>query len=416
MSINRRSFLRSSPVLAAIPMGLLRDVQLPNYKPHDKNQEVDWEYVRSLFPISEWEKIHFNSGSAGVMPQQTQNVLIELIKVMNKKAPYEAWNDWQHIKSSNIKRLAEIINAHPDELQIVRNTTEALNMIIYGLPIQSGDEVIVAEHDYPFALNAYDNRAKRDGLVVKKISTPLPDSDESIVAQYANAIGPNTKYIHVTFMTHHEAHIMPVKNLVEMAHDRGLEVIIDGAHTLAHIDVDLSDIGADYYATSLHKWLNAPHGTGLIYVQKEKIETLHNHPSSYPKYTDSIDKYEHIGTRAFHQEIGISAALDFHDWLGFGNKKNRLQELNSYWTTQLNILPNVELHTMQSSSYGGAISTFSIAGLRGGAIVKRLDKDYSIHAKSVGLYEGSGVRISVNVFTSFTDLDRLIEAITKIAS
>lgn len=375
----------------------------------------DWDYVRSLFPITQWSKVHFNSGSAGVMPLPVLDHLIELMRQMNRVAPYEAWSGWHSVRMRNLERLAQCLNTSPEELQVVRNTTEALNMIIYGLPLKVGDEVIIAEHDYPFAINAYNNRSLRDGIKVTKISCPIPAGHDEVVECYRASLSEATRVVHLTYMTHREGHIMPVKEIIDLCHERGIQLVLDGAHTLAQIDVDLRDIQADYYATSLHKWLNAPHGTGLIFVRKDLISSLYNHPSSYPDAAESINKFEHIGTRAFYNEIGISAALDFHEWIGFNNKKDRLRKLNRYWMSRITDIPGVSMHTTIHPDYSCAVGAFSIDGLGGTQIAKILEEDHGIHAKSVGLYQGSGVRISVNVFTSFDELDRLVAAIESIA-
>ena len=380
-----------------------------------KDDASRWQELRELFPISRWEKIQFNSGSAGVMPSPIQDHLIELIQYVNSKAPYQVWSEWQPIKQENLSRLGKLIGSNSESLQIVRNTTEALNMVIYGLPLTKGDSVVICEHDYPFAKNAWLNRQQRDGIVLKHIEFQLPDSDEEIISAYANAIDASTKVIHITHMTHRQGHIMPVKALTEMAHEQGVEVVVDGAHVVGQIDVDLEEIQCDYFASSLHKWLNAPLGTGLLYVKPGKVESLFNHPSSNLDAYNSMNKYEHIGTRCWANEICISAALDFHEFIGHRAKTERLRELKKYWMHQVEEIPNVHFHTNMDDHHSCAVASFSIEGFSGGKITKLMDREYNIHAKSVGGRWGSGVRISVNVFTDFNDLNQLSSAIRGIA-
>ncbi len=378
-------------------------------------EKVDWDAVRELFPITQWRKIQFNSGSAGVMPLPVQDHLFDLIRIMNNRAPYVAWSEWQETKKSNISRMADMLGVSPEELMVVRNTTEALNMILYGLPLKPGDQVIAAHHDYPFALNAIQQRVKRDGISCELLSLDLPADDDEVVGAYEAAVTPATRAILVTYMTHRHGHIMPVKRICEMAHEKGIQVVLDAAHAFGQFEHDLRNLGADYYATSLHKWLNAPHGCGLLYVNKDHINELHAHPSSNLDAQGSIDKYEHIGTRAFHQEIGIQTALDFHMNIGSQTKQARLHELKSYWTERIATVDRVHLHTDLSPAKSCAVATFSIDNLSGGKMVKILDEDYDIHAKSVGGKWGSGVRISVNVFTHYKELDRLVQAVTETA-
>ena len=216
-------------------------------------------------------------------------------------------------------------------------------------------------------------------------------------------------------MTHREGHIMPVADLSSMASQNGAYSVVDGAHVVGQIPVDLHQLGCDFYGSSLHKWLNAPHGTGLIYAKENRISSLYNHPSSYPDAYKSMDKFEQIGTRDWANEIAIKAALDFHDLIGTEHKTKRLQELKEYWTSKVKYFPYVKVITDTDPESSCAVATFIIEDLSGGKVVRILNDRFDIHAKSVSGPWGSGVRISVNIFTSFSELDRLIGAISQIS-
>ncbi len=412
--ISRRKLIQSLPALG-ISSGTFLEL-FDQSTLLDKEGTIDWESVRALFPITRWDKIQLNSGSAGVMPEPVSNHLIELIKYLNSKAPYMVWSEWQKIKEENLVRLARMNVCDPSELQVVRNTTEALNMIIYGLPLQKGDEVIISKNDYPFAVNAWKNRAERDSLIVREVMISLPGSDQDVVNAYKELISKRTRAIHITHMTHREGHIMPVRALTKLAKQSGAFSIIDGAHIVGQIPVDLHQVNCDFYASSLHKWLNAPLGTGMLYVRHDQIPTLFNHPSSNLNAKSSMDKFEHLGTRAWSNEIGLSAALDFHEMIGTNEKLARLQELKMYWTDAIRKFDKIRIHTNTDSSHSAAVATFSIAGRTGGNIVAAFDEKYNIHAKSVSGPWGSGVRISVNIYTNTSELDRLIAAIKELAS
>ena len=409
--MTRRSLLKNSFLLLGLPSIIHRS----NFLNIDSNT-INWDKIREYFPITSWEKLHLNSGSAGVMPNPVLDYTIEAIRYMNSKAPYEVWGEWQAIKKSNINRIQRMIGAPEQSVEIVRNTTEALNMIISGLQMKENGEVIISNNAYPFAVNAWENKATKEGIQIKKISYQLPDTDDAILNQYEEVISPETQVIHITHMTHREGHIQPIDRIIEMAHKRNIQVVVDGAHCIGQIPLNLKDSDIDFYASSLHKWLNAPHGTGLLYVKPELVPSLHNHPSSYPGASDKIAKFEHIGTRAFHQEIGIHAALDFHDQIGLIPKMNRLQSLKEYWVEQLKEEPKVNMHTNIDPKYSGAVSTLSVEGFSGGQLVKILDRDYDIHIKSVGGLWGSGVRMSVNIFHDYSDLDKFVYAIKEIAA
>jgi len=410
---SRRTFIRNSS-LVALASQFTTNLRGAEMSTISNEGRIDWDGVRNQFPVVNWEKLHFNSGSAGVMPTVVSDHLKSLTDVMNHMAPYEAWASWQESMGNTRSRLAQMIHVETEELQFVRNTTEALNIIIYGLRLTSSDEVILGEHDYPYAINAWKNREARDNVKLKLIKYQLPETDDAIVEAYAMAITPRTKVMHVTYMTHRQGHIMPVRRLVELAQQHDIQVVVDGAHTLAHIPLDLSALECDYYATSLHKWLNAPHGTGLLYINKNRIADLMPHPSSNQP-DDTIFKYAHLGTRAYQQEVGISAALDFHDLIGSEQKYNRLQELKHYWTGQLLDNARMKWHTDLSDDKSCAVATIGIEGKSTSQVLKSLDQDYNIHAKSVGGSWGSGVRISPNIFTNFQDLDHLVKAINEIS-
>ncbi len=409
----RRQFVKAASILGA---GINWASLMPPIGTGDTSSDsVDWLRVRELFPVSAWEKIHLNSGSAGVMPSPVQDYLVELIKQVNRKAPYEVWNEWQVIKTDNILRLAELTHSKISELQIVRNSTEALNMIIYGLQLNKGDEVIIGQQDYPFVHNAWSNRATRDDIIIKEVDIDIPATDEDILEAYAELITDKTKVMHITHITHREGHIMPVKKLTQLAHDRGVQVLVDGAHVLGQIKVDLKDLNCDYFASSLHKWLNAPLGTGLLYVKEHKIKELYNHPSSNLSATETISKYEHLGTRAWANEIGITAALDFQDALGIDIKVNRLQGLKEYWCNQVKDIDNVQLKTWIEPRYSAAVATFKLDNLSNGKTLKSLSDDFNIHAKSVGGKGGGGIRVSPNIFTTEKELDQLVSAISNLS-
>lgn len=409
--MNRRTILKQLPILAGMPT-VLSDFNCNNFD----HSQLNWDQVKQAFPISNWEKLHLNSGSAGVMPSPVQEYVIEAIKYMNSKAPYEVWQEWQDIKTKNLHRIQLMVGATQQSIQIVRNTTEALNMIISGLQLSSKDEVIISNNAYPFAMNAWLNKARRDDLNINKIEYILPLSDDDIVQQYEAAITPRTSVIHITHMTHQQGHIQPIERIIKLARQHNIKVVVDGAHCVGHIPLDFVKSDIDYYASSLHKWLNAPHGTGLIYVKPELVGTLYNHSSSYLDASDQIEKFEHIGTRAFHQEIGIHAALDFHDKIGLINKMDRLQSLKEYWANALQPISKVHLHTDLDARYSGAIAAISVDGYKAHQLVKLLDQEHNIHIKGVSGKWGSGLRVSVNIFHDYADMDQFISAIIDIAA
>lgn len=410
---SRRRFLKNTS-LGAFYLPILEKFHSKLRSSHS-DEGIDWEIIRSQFSIIHWDKINFNSGSAGVMPIPVQDHLIDLMKMMNSMAPYEAWSSWQEVREDSLFRLSQLLNAGQDEIRIVRNTTEALNNIIYSLKLNRGDEIIAARHDYPYALNALENRMLRDGIIIKYVDVLLPAETRTVIEAYKSLVSSKTKAILVTHISHREGHIFPIKELAEITNIKDIRLLVDGAHSFAHIPVNLKDLGCDFYATSLHKWLNAPHGNGLLYIRKEQTSELHSFPSSPLDQKGDIKMYDHLGTRAFYDEIGISASLDFNNHIGLDLKYDRLMELKAYWTAAVKKNPKVQFHTLLEKQYSGAIVTFSIEGVAADQVLRKLSDDHNIHAKTVSAAWGSGIRITPNIYTNTSELDRLINGINHIS-
>jgi selenocysteine lyase/cysteine desulfurase len=228
-------------------------------------------------------------------------------------------------------KLADMEGVSPDEICINRNSTEGLNTIIFGLNLKAGDEVVLSKYDYPNMMNAWKQREKREGIKLKWIDIPQPtENDETIVELYKNAITAKTKIVHITHLINWSGNIVPVKKIADMAHAKGCEVIVDAAHSFGHTDYKIEDTGADYFATSLHKWLCAPFGSGLLYIKKDKIKNVWALLSAPEPDGTDIRKFENLGTRNMAAEMAIGAAVDFHNVIGAKRKEERLRYLKNY--------------------------------------------------------------------------------------
>lgn len=380
--------------------------------------QLNWDEIRDLFPIANNDLVQLNSGSAGTMPLPVQNELFELIKTMNAMPPYEAFAQWQDERTNSKQRIASMLGVTADELAFVRNTTEGLNNVLMGLPLKKDDEIICSNVDYPFPVFSVDQRVEREG--VKKVKVQLDllhNSNEEIVQAYKNAITAKTKLILLTHITHREGHILPIAEICKMAHENGVEVLVDAAHSFAHIAHRIDEFGCDYYATSLHKWLNAPHGVGLLYVSKKKIPKVFSLSPSDIKQKDNMVKFEYIGTRSFAHELGVGPALDFLERTGIAAKQKHLHALKSYWTEKVKDLKNVQLFTKPNPDNSCAIASFKIKDKNAGETLKLFEQKYKLHIKTTS-YSGKGaiLRVSPNVFTSHSELDRLVKAISETAN
>jgi selenocysteine lyase/cysteine desulfurase len=315
------------------------------------------------------------------------------------------------------EKLARLAGAHPGEIAIDRNSTEALNTIIYGLPLKSGDEVIGTRQDYPNMIQAYRQRAERDGIVYKQISFDFPiEDDDKIVKAFEEAITPRTKLLHVTHIINWLGQIMPVQKICDMAHARGIEVIVDGAHSFGLLDFKIPELHCDYFGTSLHKFLSAPIGSGMMWVKSDKIEKIWPLTCNGTPHSADIRKFESLGTRSFPIEQGIGEAVNFHEGIGSKRKEERIRYLKDYWATKVQGIPKVKLHTSLNPKYSCAICGVTIDGMTPGELNTALFNQYKIHAVGIVVENISCVRVTPHVYTTLADLDKLVQAIRTLAA
>jgi selenocysteine lyase/cysteine desulfurase len=315
------------------------------------------------------------------------------------------------------QNLATLAGCSAEEIVINRNSSEGLETVIFGMQLKAGDEIVAAKQDYPNMINAYKQREMRDGIKMVWINLDLPSEDEDyIVNKYVSAFTSKTKVVHVTHIINWNGQILPVKKIAAEAHKRGIEVIVDGAHSFAHFDFKVPDLDADYFAASLHKWLYAPIGSGMLYVRKNKIRHLYPlFATSENPLKDDIRKFENLGTRPMFIEQAINKALEFHDMIGSERKEKRLHYLKNYWFEKVKDIPKVKLNTSFDPKWGCAIGSVSVEGRKVGELDNFLLDKYHIHTVGIEWENIHGVRVTPNVYTTLKNLDVLVEGITTFA-
>lgn len=334
----------------------------------------------------------------------------------NEGPSYYMWRILDQGREPLRYKLAQLAGAEPDEIAINRNATEALNTVIFGLNLKAGDEVIGTKQDYPNMINAWKQRQQREGIVYKQISFQFPiENDDEIVSGFEKAITTKTKIIHITHIINWIGQILPVKKITAMAKKHGIETIVDGAHSFGLLDYKVRELGCDYYGTSLHKFLSAPIGSGMLWIKKENIEKIWPLVCNDKPNSSDIRKFETIGTRSFSIEQGIGEAVNFQNGIGSKRKEERIRYLKNYWATRVQNIPKVKIHTSFKDEYACAICGVSIDGMTPGELDSALFSNYKIHTVGIVWENISCVRITPHVYTRIQDLDKLVMAIDTIA-
>ena len=374
-----------------------------------------WSIIQQSYTTSP-ALINLNNGGVSPSPRIVQDAVDRFNKLTNEGPSYYMWRILDQGREPLRYKLAELAGVDPEEIAVNRNATEALNTIIFGLDLKAGDEVIGTKQDYPNMINAWRQRSEREGIVYKQISFKFPiENDEEIVAGFEKAITPKTKIIHITHIINWIGQILPVKKITDMAKKHGIETIVDGAHSFGLLDYKIPDLGCDYFGTSLHKFLSAPIGSGMLWIKKDKIEKIWPLVcNDKPRGTD-IRKFETLGTRSFPIEQGIGEAVNFQNGIGSKRKEERIRYLKNYWARRVQNIPKVKIHTSFKDQYACGICGVSVDGMTPGELDSALYSNYKIHTVGIVWENISCVRITPHVYTRIQDLDKLVMAIDAIA-
>ena len=378
--------------------------------------ETFWRQVRQAYTVSP-TVLYLNSGGVCPQPKVVQEAVERYNRLSNEGPAFYMWQVLDKGREPLREKLADLAGCSPDEIAVNRNASEALETVIFGLPLTAGDEVVLSRYDYPNMINAWKQRELRDGIRLNWIDLDLPmEDDEAIVQRYAAAFTPATKVVHITHVINWTGQILPAARIAEAAHRQNIEVLVDGAHSFAHLDYRIPDLGCDYFGTSLHKWMCAPFGSGMLYVRKEKIAGLYPLFAAPEPGSDDIRKFEALGTRSFAIEQAIGQAVDFHLLIGAERKEKRLHFLKNYWAEQVAELPWAQLHTSLKPEFGCAIGLLNMEGMKPGELAQTLFREHQIFTVAIEWEKASGIRVTPNVFTLQSELDRFVEALKTIAS
>jgi selenocysteine lyase/cysteine desulfurase len=418
--MNKREFLRTSAVTG---LGLLLGdrvwARFAEFTPEQIAQDdAFWTAIRAKYRLKP-DYINLESGYYSMQATPVLEAFIAKAREINYEASFYLRGPQVPDKAAARDKLAALAGCSPAELCITRNTTESIATVVSGINWKAGDEAVQAEQDYGHMLAQFRLTARRYGSVNKLVNVPLdPRDDDEIVRLYASAITPRTRLLMVSHMVNVTGQILPVRKIADMAHARNVEVLVDGAHAFAHFDFRIPELGVDYYAASLHKWLGCPLGTGILYVRRDKI------PALWPIYgdwrmTDDTDimKLNHTGTHPVHTDLAIENAIAFHNLIGIARKEARLRYLQNYWTSKVRQMPNVILNTPADPQRSCAIANVAVKGVTPADLSKTLLDKYRIWTNAVDSDSAGvhGVRVTPHVFILPRELDVLVKAIGEIA-
>lgn len=419
--MHKRTFMKNMLLISAGLPTFLRDLgrwvnEIESLAPEQAAQDEEfWMRVRSGYRLKP-DYINLENGYYNFIPQEILENYIHHIREINYQGSYYMRTVQWDNKQAVAARLAQLTDCKPTELVITRNTTESMDTIIGGYPWQAGDEALMAEQDYFSMLEMFEQQAVQHGIVNRRISLPLhPRSDDEIVNLYANAIGPRTRLLMVCHMVNITGQVLPIRKICDMAHSKGVEVMVDGAHAVAHLCFSIKNLNCDYYGASLHKWLSAPLGAGLLYVREEKIPQIRPMMAGAIKDAGDIRRLNHTGTLQAATDLAIGNAIDYYLLLGPERKEARLRFLQNYWTSRVRELPGVLLNTPAAAERACGIANVGIAGMKPAELADVLMKKYRIWAVAIDDAGVQGCRITPNVYTSLPELDALVNAITALS-
>ncbi len=417
--MQRRHFLQAAGALAFLRPDSIERARAAttgnNRMVEDVARDEDfWREIQSAFTLDR-NIINLNNGGVSPSPRIVQEAMRRSLEFSNIAPAYSMWRVLEP-EVENVRRgLAADFGCDPEEIAITRNASESLETCQLGLDLKSGDEVLTTDQDYPRMITTWKQRERRDGIVLKMISFPTPPpSLDDLAERFERAITPRTRVIHFCHITNLTGQIFPVQRICQLARSRSIEAIVDGAHAYAQFPFKHADLDCDYYGTSLHKWLLAPHGTGFLYVRKSKIGKIWPLMAAPPEMTDNIRKFEEIGTHPAANHNAISDALEFHQTIGADRKAARLRYLRSLWTERLTRLPKVSTPTSSDPRLSCGIGLLSIEGKEPGPLCDQLWDKYRILTVAIVHKQFQGLRITPNIYTTVPEIETFCGAVEKL--
>ena len=381
--------------------------------------ETYWREIQFAFTLDR-SLINLNNGNQCPSPTVVHEACKRYMDYSNQAPAYHRALIERNIETAR-RRLAEEFGADPEELAITRNASESLQIAQNGLDFKPGDEIITTEQDYGRMLTTWDQRARRDKSTVTRLDFPCPTTQADLVERFERAITPRTKVLHFCHITNQSGQLFPVRELSRLARQRGITTIVDGAHALGHFPFKLRDLEMDFYGVSLHKWLLAPLGTGLLYVRRDRIASTWPLQAAPERRDSDVRKFEEIGTSPAATKAAISEAIAFQQAIGIERKAARLRYLTLRWANELKKESRIKLHSSLEPGQTWGLAVVSIDGVDSNKLVPYLWDKYRIVITAVG-HENvktpslsyRGLRVTPNIYTPLEEIDTFVSAMRNV--
>ncbi len=424
--MNRRDLLRTLGGAAGLGLGAVLDplrsahaltaaAAHPGSPAELAGDEDFWFTIQEAFTVDR-SLVNLNNGGVSPAPAVVQESMRRYLEISNLAPAYHMWQVLEPQRETVRTRLAATFGCSAEEMAITRNASEGLQICQLGLDLKPGDEVLTSTQDYGRMLTTFDQRARRDGIVVKKVVLPVPAEDPGEVVEiYRRALTERTRLLLMCHMINLTGQILPVAEVVAMARRHGVPVVVDGAHAFAHFPYQRDELGVDYYATSLHKWLFAPHGTGFLYVRKELIPGLWPMMAAPATLDGDIRKFEEIGTHPAANALAIADALTFHEGIGGERKAARLVYLRDRWARRLAAHPKVRLRTSLKPGFACGLACVEVLGIGVAELADGLWKKHRIFTVPIRHEEFQGIRVTPSVYTTVEEIDRFSALLERVA-
>ena len=421
--LSRREFAKyllagsavSLSVLEGLNAGIYQKVTSLNQKflEDEAPDGVYWEEIRGFYDFED-RFIMMNNGTLGPMPKPVFNTLMRTFRVQMNN-PYDGYNYLPTFRESVRQKLAAFINASPDEVALTSNTTEGLNLVINGLDLKEGDEVLMSNFEHPGHLGPWKLKEKRTGVKLKQVNLGVTPKDaDEIVGAFAAAITPKTRVISISHTVFITGLITPLKELSRLAHDKGLLILADSAHGIGMLDLDMKALGIDFFASSPYKWLGAPTGVGLLYVRKGALDKVWpTIVSSGWESAQGAAKLDPSGQRSDAMLFALDEALNFNNRIGKSRIERRIKALSARLKQELGKTPGAKVHTPADPALSAGLTAFSMAGVDPGKLVDYLREKYNLVVRTVGSKEAGtlGVRVSTPIYISTKEVDMVVEGV-----